>query len=320
MAGIIYSDYYLPDYYLPVWDFLKCSKFKHARDEDFCECFISQSKQESVCIETEKNEIQMLDVLLKRFFEKCSVELQDITQIIFTSPDNWSRKGVYIPYYLQENYGLQKASITGMVQECVTTLQTIQYAYALVNSGLARNVLIVSVCYGREMEDRYTGTTVVGDGASIVLVGNENYKCKISGCNSISDGRYSFYKYNNLVPKVGGLEIAKKGVEFISDLLKANNLTVDDLVKIIPQNINYSEYHMYSQYMSISIDKFFTTNISKGGHLAEVDSIRNYTDFCRDTSFSGTGKVLMYGSGTIGEGMDAVYNGVILDFGGGTNE
>ncbi len=313
MAGIIYSDYYLPDYYLPVWDFLKCSKFKHARDEDFCECFISQSKQELVCIEQEKDEIQMLNVIMKRFFENCNIPRDEITQIIYTSLDNWKKEAVYIPYYIQENYGLSKASVTGVVQECVTTLQAFQYASAVVDSGMAKNVLIISVCYGRQMEERYTGTTVVGDGASIALVGKNNLNSEIIGSASLSDGRYSFYKYNNMVPKVSGMEIAKKGTEFIINLLKDNNLTLDDIALIIPQNINYSEYHMYSQNMGISIDKFFVKNISKGGHLAEVDSVRNYTDLIRETTEPVRDKVLLYGSGTIGDGMDAVYNGVILD-------
>ncbi len=320
MAGIIYSDYYLPEHCLPVWDFLKCSKYKHARNEDFCECFISQSKQELICIELEKDEIQMLNVIMKRFFENCSVPRDQITQIIYTSLDNWNKNGVYIPYYIQENYGLSNASVTGVVQECVTTLQAFQYASALVDSGMEKNVLIISVCYGRQMEDRYTGTTVVGDGASIALIGKNNYISEISGSASLSDGRYSFYKYNNMTPKISGLDIAKKGADFILKLLHDNNLTLNDIDLIIPQNINYSEYHMYSQNMGISIDKFFDKNICKGGHLAEVDSVRNYTDLIKDNFPKPLEKVLLYGSGTIGDGMDAVFNGVILDIRRKANE
>lgn len=313
MAGIVYANYYLPDTFYPVWDFLKTSKFKHARDEDFCECFISQSKQEFIHVEQEKNEVQIFDGLLRKFFEECPIPRDEITHVIFTSLDNWVRDGVYIPFYLVENYSLTAASITGLSQECVTSLQALQFAHALVESNTARNVLILSICYGRTMEERYTGTTVVGDGAGVMLVGKNGNHSKIVGFDSVADGRYSFYKYNRLPPKIGGLEIAKKGVEFIIQLLKKNGRTLDEMKMIIPQNINFSEYHMYAQYLGIGMERFFTRNIVRGGHLTEVDTIRNYVDFRNDPDICAPGFVLLFGSGTIGDGMDAVYNGVILE-------
>ncbi len=314
MAGIIYSDYYLPQNEIEVSQILACSKHKHARDEDFIECFISQSKQMTINIENEKDPIQIFDILLEKMLEQENIQASDVTHILYTSPNDRTKDGVYIPYYLQEHFGFVAASIIGMVQECVTTLQALQIADALVESGQARNVLILSICFGWNIEDRYTGTTVVGDGAGIMLVGkNDNMLAKIIRGTALSQGLYSFYKYLKMPPKVSGMEIAKQGKEFIINFINENKLTLDNIHMMILQNINYSEYHMYTQYLDISMDKIFTQNISRGGHLAEVDTIRNFTDFIKQNPPKDGGKILMYGSGTIGDGMDAVYNTVLLE-------
>lgn len=312
MADIIYSDYYLPKNTIHVSEFLKCSKFKQAQDEDFCECFISQSRLEKIGVETDMQPVEIFDGLLEQFFTTSELGPEDITHFIYTSPDHWTQGEIYIPYYLAAHFGMVNASISGMVQECVTTLQAMQTAAVMVDSGMAKNVLILSICYGWNMGDRYTGSTVVGDGAGILVVGKQGGVGQISGGSSVSDGRFSLYKYKKLPPKISGLEIARKGAEFILGLLKTNGLTLDDIRTIVPQNINYSEYHMYSQYLGIDMQRIYLENISNGGHLAEVDSIRNLTDIRRASAVSPGDKLLLYGSGTIGAGMDAVYNGVLL--------
>lgn len=314
MSGILYSDYYLPSNEIKIEDIIKNSKHKHARDEDFIECFVSQSRQQTICIENEKEQIQIFEELLAKMLEKGDIQAEEVTHILYTSPNDRTEAGVYIPYYLQEHFGFMKATIIGMVQECVTTLQAMRISDALVESGQANKVLILSICYGWNMEDRYTGNTVVGDGAGIMVVGkSENMLAKIINGTSLSQGTYSFYKYLKMPPKVSGMEIAKQGKEFINTFISNNQLTFDDIYLMILQNINYSEYHMYTQYLGIDMEKIFSQNISKGGHLAEVDSIRNFTDYIRANQTSVGHKLLMFGSGTIGDGMDAVYNAVLLE-------
>jgi 3-oxoacyl-[acyl-carrier-protein] synthase III len=312
MAGIIYSDYYLPKDAYPVSDFLMASRFKYAQDEDFCECFASQSKQKKICIEKNLDEIGIFDVLLEKYFSGSGTDPSGITHLIYTSPENWSRNQVYIPYYLQTKFRMYSAAVIGLVQECVTTLQSMQVASSLIESGNAGKVMILSVCYGRPMEERYTGTTVVGDGAGMIVMGSENVSSSVVCCRSFSDGRYSYSKYRNMAVKTGGQDMVKRGVEFISNFLSSKQMTVNDVKLIIPQNINFSEYHMYARYLNIDIGMFFHRNISFGGHMAEVDVIRNYTDIIEMPLASRDDHLLFYGSGTIGGGMDAVYNAVLV--------
>ena len=313
MAGIIYSDYYLPQQELPTNEVLKNSRYNEAKDDEFCECFISQSKIENIVIEKEKDEVQMFSNLIKIFFENSGITPDDISYIIYTSPNNWERNGIYVPYYLQTVFHLKNATVIGMVQECVTTLQAIQLANSLVDSKTGKNVLILSVCYGRKMEDRFTGNTVVGDGAGIIVIGNENVKCRILAGNSISDGKYSYLKYSKKQPTVNGLEIAKNGTNFLKKFIANNGYSFDDIDLLILLNINFSEYFIYTQYLNIDMDKIFQNNIKHGGHLTEVDIIRNYTDAVNGSIIKSGNKVLLYGSGTIGNGMDSLANTILLE-------
>jgi 3-oxoacyl-[acyl-carrier-protein] synthase III len=312
MTKVIYSDYYLPDNFIHVSEFLKISKFKQAHDDYFAECFISQSKLENIAIEKEKNEIEIFSVLMEKCFSNGPVAPEDITHIIYTNPENWEIDGVYIPYYLQRKFDLFNASIVGMIQECVTTLQAIQTANSIIASGNGNKILILPLCYGWKDEDRYTGATVVGDGAGLLVVGPEGESGTVKTGLSVSDGTYSYNKYRKIPSRISGLEIAKGGANFIVRFLKINNLTLDDIKLIIPQNINYSEYHMYTQLLGVDVSKFFLENISTGGHLAEVDSIRNYSDVMGKNMLREGDLVLLYGSGTIGKGMDSVYNTVLV--------
>ncbi len=64
----------------------------------------------------------------------------------------------------------------------------------------------------------------------------------------------------------------------ILDLLQRNNLSVNDIHKYVPQTIHYLLYRMYAKSINVKLDRFFLDNIPKGGHLGDVDSIRNLKD------------------------------------------
>ena len=63
--------------------------------------------------------------------------------------------------------------------------------------------------------------------------------------------------------------------KLVVNLLERNNLKRNDIRKFIPQNVYYLFYRLYAKSFNVKLEKFFLDNIAAGGHLGDVDSIRN---------------------------------------------
>jgi 3-oxoacyl-[acyl-carrier-protein] synthase III len=312
MAGVVYSDYYLPKNVYNAFEILKMSNNENVNNNEYCEFFLSQSKLKNICIENEKSEIEIFEMLLDNFFLN-DLKPKDISYIIFTkNPYSLMEGNVCIPYYLRARFEMNSATVIGMFQECATTLQAMQISCALIDSGRANNVMILSMCHVTNMEERFIGTSIVGDGAGVMVIGKQGIKCEIIAEKSTSDGRYSLYEHNKNKQKVNNMDTVKKGVELITDLLKTNGFTAKDIKMIIPQNLNFHGYYVYVKLLGIPMENMFLKNIPMGGHLADVDTIRNYTDVIREGEIMKDNLFVLYATGAIRPGFDTVYNTVLL--------
>ncbi len=102
-------------------------------------------------------------------------------------------------------------------------------------------------------------------------------------------------------------------------VLEKKNVKITDLLKIIPQNINAFAYEkLYTSLLKIDKSLFFLKNIPNGGHLGDVDLIRNLTDYfveleLQEPSLDESETILLYGMGGP-EGKDKNYHAILLEY------
>lgn len=308
MAGIVYSDYYLPEEKISSRDILSFH-LKEKEIESFCDF----SKIDYVYVENKRDDIEIFINLVEKFFRQSNIHKDDISYIIHAYPPRLKKENIAIHYFIQKYFGFKNATVFAMNQTCGTTLQAIKVADALVEAGRAKNVMILTIQIGFEMERRFIKTTIIGDGAGVMVIGKQKAESSFLDFISYSDGSYSLNEYNNIPLDFDHLKFVRNGSALINEIIDKNKLTKDDIKIIIPQSINYSSYYnFYAKLIEISPEKLFLMNVPDGGHIADVDPIRNYTDVVRGTTLNSGDKFMMYGMGL--EGMDITYNTILLQF------
>lgn len=317
MAGIIYADYYLPENTVPAAEILKVCLKGQENPEVIADGFINQTKLENILIENKYNPVQIFNLLLENFAAKSGVPAGEVSHIIYTASFNLMKESVCIPYLLQAGYNFTSASIILMEQGCVSVMQAMQMAEALIEAGKAECVLILALSYGFKTEERFIGTTILADGAGILAVGKDRCQFTIKDSIAKSDGLYSLNEYRKIPQRadhLGVTQVIKKGADLTKEFLRNKALNIKDIKAIVPQNVNYYGNYIYARFLGTEIDKVFLRNIALGGHLSEVDTIRNYTDFARENSLNKGDMVLLYACGTVGMGnsTDATYDVMLL--------
>ena len=328
MVKIIYSDYYLPLDRIDIQDTINAkTNFPlpngYNSMEDFLKDFSEESKLKKIAIENKKDLVQIFAQLLNRFFKITGIPHSEIKYIFYTNPmNNIIKNGTSVPYCLQSMFKMDKAAVLILDQKCATSLFVLEIARALLEKDKKSYALILSPCMIDKLEDRFIHFTSCGDAAAIMTLKN-NYEDKgfaIAGSRSLSDGSFSYERYRiNSVKKdalIGSIDdrmkIIEKGIGVITNLLADNGLSPRDLRLLLPQSVNYYAYYIYSKLLKIPMEKIFTDNIPDGGHLGDVDLLRNFTDVVKKQEFSPGDYILLYGVGS--DGTDINYNALLLHY------
>ena len=150
-----------------------------------------------------------------------------------------------IPYYIHEKYNLKNTQVFQLEQNCSSTLMAINLAKALIESNSAKRVLSLSGNIITVLKLRLIGLFSVSDGVAAVEISSEE----------ISSGNESWEVVDFLGQTDGslltiedvckfGLKLVDKGVELIIKILEKNKLDINRLSLIIPQNTNWSSWHL----------------------------------------------------------------------------
>ncbi len=310
MAGIVYSDYYLPEEKVDSREVLR----PHMPDDE-AEKFRDFSKIHHVYVEKKREDVEIFISLVDKFFKRTGIPQEDIDYIIHAYPLRYRQGRIAIHYLIQKYFGLNNATVLLMDCQCAANLQAMRFADALIGGNKAKNVMIITNQAGFDFLDRYAKTTIVGDAAGILVMGKENPRASFLDFMSYSDGTFSWNEYNNIPIDFDNFKFIRAGANFITNVIKKNNLTIGDIKLIIPQNINYSLYYnVYAKFIGISPEKLYLNSILDGGHTADVDIIRNYTDVARSSRLQAGDKFILYGMGI--EEMDITYNVGLLRYNG----
>lgn len=81
------------------------------------------------------------------------------------------------------------------------------------------------------------------------------------------------------------MDMINKGGTFLRASLKKQNLTFNDIEKIITANVRYDVFNdLYSKLLGIDPEIFFLDNVPYGGHINDIDLIRNLKDYLLKTA------------------------------------
>lgn len=288
MSKIIYSDYYIPSNTVPAKDILRNSNVfllvnSSSDINTSVDKYIRSSGINEVAVEKELDLINIFSTLITRMLENNNIVPDKIKNIFYTNYEDYDYNDmVSVPYYLQEKFELCNAAVVILNQNCSSSLQAVRMADALNKKG--EYSLILSSSFQKQEVDRYIDLTILGDGAGIILVGDDsNEGLKIIDTFGVSDGSASYYSYG-VNPKIKEDKYA---------LLKLKMILFDSFKKAIRKTAaNYENWFSESKYIITSnITNIYMDNYVKEtskvyvncdkGHIGDVDislNLRKLTD------------------------------------------
>lgn len=320
MSGLFYTDYYIPKEYMTFEKILEADKdFLLPESCSSLEAYYDSFKKESgldkIAIGQKEKGVEVFSQLLEDFFKQTGVDPASIAGLVYTDPVPFNSvvNGVVsIPHYLINKFNLENATVSIVQQQCTGFILSIALANGLLKEG--QYLLVLSSNYVEELANRNFNYTFMGDGAALAVISKDNHQWKVVDLITSTSGINTYNRYHNYEDvKVVSMDVIKKGVGVIHKLLNRNNVAAKDLYTFIPQNINEFIYsNLYARLLGIKKEKIFSPNLSYGGHIGDVDLIRNFADFQSNNSIPDKSYILLYGLGT--NGLDMSYGAVLLQF------
>jgi len=284
MIGITYMDYCLGKYEASIEKVLKETKMFPCTDNlEFIERtnYISQMSQcNTIVYEECGTHMEIYDTLVEHFLESSRVVINDIVGLFFTDSNNFYSQGVNIPFYIQHKYKMKNAAVINLNQQCSGTLAGMKLSSSLLDMEEKKYVVILTSCFMNNFSDRYYTDCLVGDGAGIIVLSNLDYQYRICGSTLKSYGELSYLKQLGSEIKISNLTLAQAYKKAIDEAIRASRIDKEAIDKIICQNTNYYFYSsLLFKMLKMDIDIIFMGNKKYGGHIGDVDIVRNLKDF-----------------------------------------
>jgi len=253
-----------------------------------------------------KTEADIFVDMLTKMFASEIARPSEISYIIYAHGnsvsvgDPWSlhsdEECVNVPYFLQRKMEMANAIVFNVEQECTGSFTAINIAKLLVEHGSAGKVLILSSNYFERNQKRLMGGSVfVGDGQGLMLISGGPGPLEIIDGLGKTDGRID--SINSFMDSKNQQMIVEVGASLIHELLRKHGLSFDDVPFLVPLNTTPFVWQYYAKRLGISVKKVFFENMGKGGHLGDVDLIRNLSDISSKQEFP-NGYLVVYGVAT----------------------
>ena len=308
--NIEYLDFYMSQNTISAIDVLKKSNNEKIKNDDYCKFFIDTNRFGEISIENNLSEIEVLMRIFSKLVD--SIDLSSVDFFFFCkNPYGQTQGNINIPFLLHKKFAMS-ATIVNIFQECSTTIQAMEFAMGLISNGTARKVLIVSLSHiGNYNEQRYIETSILGDGIGVMLLGNGKPCYKVLDFASAADGQYSLSIYEGKENHDPILALKNCAI-VVSELSKKAGKSMEEIAMMIPQNVSYTNIHLVSKYLKLPLNRFYCGNLSCGGHMADVDTIRNlYSTYTQDT-LKPSEYLICYAIGNMRPGFDTISNAVLL--------
>jgi|GEM_PF-2854703 3-oxoacyl-[acyl-carrier-protein] synthase-3 len=298
---IKYIDYYLPENYITVDDVFssldaKIFEEKNIDRDIFCSKFKKETRLDKISVLKKEDDLAsivfgMVDKLLK----ETRINPQEIDYLVCGNEVLLRHNNASIVHYIQKAFDFEKSTIIPLLQPCAASLFAMGLSKSLLDEE-KKNMLILTACKWEQIEERFIDFTIRGDGIGLLLVGSDTGLLKITGWNSCNLGDSSYNKIEN---KAQGQDfrggMISRGVSFIEETLRKFNLEKDEIEKVIVPNVRYDVYYdVYSHYLRMNPKLFYLDNVSNGGHICDIDIVRNLKDYLQNRKETKKHSIILY--------------------------
>ncbi len=315
---IKYIDYYLPESNISVDDvFSSLDKEifdrKNIDKDTFCSKFKKETKLNKICTFIKEDDLaSIVSGMVDKLFKETKINPQEIDYLVCGNEVLLRHNNASIIHYIQKAFNMDKSTIIPLLQPCAASLFAMGLSRSLLNEE-KKNMLILTACKWESAEDRFIDFTVRGDGIGLLLVGSDTGLLKIADWNSCNLGNPSYNKLENIAQSQDfRSDMINRGVSFFDETLRKFNLEKDDIGKVIPPNVRHDVYYdVYSHYLKINPKVFYLDNVSDGGHICDIDIIRNLKDYMKSKKKAKNQNIILY-TPDVEKTLDVNYHLVLL--------
>lgn len=179
--------------------------------------------------------------------------------------------------YLQSELGIPNASVIGVTQMACNSFQaTLRVARALIAAEPSVNhVLCVAADRFPPGAKREIVYNLMSDGACAGMVSRGEKSNRLLATTQITRGAYwdSTISHDQLIAAY--FPLARRA---IVEAVEAAGCALDQIDLLIPHNLNLKSWRILAQILGISLDRIYTRNIARIGHVVASDNIINYVD------------------------------------------
>lgn len=251
--------------------------------------------------------------LVERMLKTTQIDPENISYILCGNQHLFHMDGVSIVQSLKYDFKFSNSMILPIMQPCAAALCGLNIANKLLEDD--KYILILSGCCWKNIEERYIDFSIRGDGISLVLLSRNKGPFRIIKSNVLNFNNAAFNVDGTLKhdPSLSRFNLINKGSEFLLESLKVFDIEIDDIAKIIQPNTGYYVFHeLYSYYTKIRPEMFFYDNIPNGGHICDVDIVRNLMDYDQRESLDIGSQVMLY-TPDVEPTFDINYHSVLLE-------
>ena len=178
---------------------------------------------------------------------------------------------------LQSELGIPDASVLGVTQLACNSFQgALRVARALILAEPSVNdVLCVAADRFPPNSRREIVYNLMSDGACAAVVSRGERTNRVIATAHLTRGAYwdSTISHDQLIAAY--FPLARR---VILEALDAAGLQPRDLRLLIPHNLNLKSWEILAQVLGLPIEKIYTANIARIGHVVASDNVINYID------------------------------------------
>lgn len=179
--------------------------------------------------------------------------------------------------YLQSELGIPNASVMGLTQLACNSFQAaLRVARALITAESSVNhVLCVAADRFPQGAKREIVYNLMSDGACAGVVSRGERSNRLLATTQITRGAYwdSTISHDQLIAAY--FPLARRA---IVEAVEAAGCSLDEIDLLIPHNLNLKSWGILAQILGIPLDRVYTRNIARIGHVVASDNIINYVD------------------------------------------
>jgi 3-oxoacyl-[acyl-carrier-protein] synthase-3 len=288
-TGISALGYYLPRHERTIADLIASGQTNSTAAR------LAQLGFGSIRVACDESAVQLATQAVRNLQERSSFNLDEVDVLLYAGAlatssvvmdedtDRWNSLVDPTPLFrfpatcLQSELGVPRASVIGVAQLACNTFQaTLRVARGLLMAEPSlKNVLCVAADRFPRRAKREIVYNLMSDGACAAVVSRDHSGNRILSTAQITRGVYwdSSISHDHLIAAYFPLARST-----ILEAVASAGLTIGEIDLLIPHNLNVKSWEILAQILGMPLERIYTANIARIGHVVASDNIINYID------------------------------------------